>query len=126
MARIKKINISEIEGNNPFDNNPSILQDGTLALYNDNGNWKLRVHDGITNGGNGLTETGEIVFDGDIISSTSENITIQGSLSIQGSGSLNNENLLTSNTIQRIETITSASYASLNPPISGTLYLIID
>lgn len=53
-------------------------------------------------------------------------LTIQGTISIQGTGSLNNENLLSSNTIQRIETITSAAYVSLNPPISGTLYIIID
>lgn len=126
MARIRKINVSEVEGRNPFDNNTSILQDGTLTLYNDNGTWKLRAHDGVTNGGKSLTETGNIVFDADIISSTSENIIIQGSISIQGTGSLNDENLLSSNTIQRIETITSASYASLDLPVSGTLYLVID
>lgn len=116
MARIRKINVSEVEGNNPFNNDNSILNDGTLALYNSDNGWKLRVHDGVTNGGKSLIDSGEVISD----------LTIQGSLEIVGTGSLNNENIVTSNTIQRIETITSSSYASLNPPLSGTLYLIID
>jgi hypothetical protein len=51
--------------------------------------------------------------------------TISGSLFISGSGSLNGSNIVSSNTIMKIETISSASYASLNPPVSGTLYIII-
>ena len=53
------------------------------------------------------------------------NQTITGSLRISGSGSLNGSNIVSSNTIQKIETISSASYAALNPPVSGTLYIII-
>jgi hypothetical protein len=33
--------------------------------------------------------------------------------------------IVTSTTVSKIETISSASYAALNPPISGTLYIII-
>jgi hypothetical protein len=51
--------------------------------------------------------------------------TITGSLFISGSGSLNGDNIVSSNTIMKIETITSASYAALTPPVSGTLYIII-
>jgi hypothetical protein len=51
--------------------------------------------------------------------------TITGSLDIVGSGSLNGDNIVSSNTIMKIETISSASYAALNPPVSGTLYIII-
>jgi hypothetical protein len=53
------------------------------------------------------------------------NQTITGSLMISGSGSLNGDNIVASNTIMKIETISSASYAALNPPVSGTLYIII-
>jgi hypothetical protein len=51
--------------------------------------------------------------------------TIDGSLDISGSGTLNNSNIVSSDTINKIETITSVSYASITP-ISGTLYIIID
>ncbi len=51
--------------------------------------------------------------------------TITGSIDIVGSGSLNGDNIVASNTIMKIETISSASYAALNPPVSGTLYIII-
>jgi hypothetical protein len=51
--------------------------------------------------------------------------TITGSLDIVGSGSLNGDNIVSSNTIMKIETISSASYAALTPPVSGTLYIII-
>ena len=44
---------------------------------------------------------------------------------ISGSGSLNGSNIVSSNTIMKIETISSASYAALTPPVSGTLYIII-
>ena len=44
---------------------------------------------------------------------------------ISGSGSLNGSNIVSSNTVMNIETISSASYAALTPPVSGTLYIII-
>jgi hypothetical protein len=50
---------------------------------------------------------------------------ITGSFNVSGSGSLNGDNIVASNTIKKIETISSASYASLTPPVSGTLYIII-
>jgi hypothetical protein len=53
------------------------------------------------------------------------NQTISGSLRISGSGSLNGSNIVSSNTVIKMETISSASYAALNPPVSGTLYIII-
>ena len=61
--------------------------------------------------------TGSNSFDGEQ--------TISGSLIITGSGSLNGNNLVSSNTVNKIETITSSSYALLTP-VSGTLYVIID
>jgi hypothetical protein len=61
--------------------------------------------------------TGSNSFDGEQ--------TISGSLIISGSGSLNGNNLVSSNTINKIETITSSSYASITP-VSGTMYVIID
>jgi hypothetical protein len=61
--------------------------------------------------------TGSNSFDGEQ--------TISGSLMISGSGSLNGNNLVSSNTINKIETITSSSYASITP-VSGTMYVIID
>ncbi len=65
----------------------------------------------------GFATTGSNTFSG--------NQTITGSLMISGSGSLNGDNIVASNTIMKIETISSASYAALNPPVSGTLYIII-
>lgn len=53
------------------------------------------------------------------------NQTITGSVDISGSATLNNDNIVSSNTIEKIETITSASYALITP-VSGTLYIIID
>lgn len=50
---------------------------------------------------------------------------ISGSFAISGSGSLNGATIVSSNTIAYIETISSASYAALNPPVSGTLYIIV-
>jgi hypothetical protein len=64
-----------------------------------------------------LATTGSNVFIGDQ--------TITGSVDISGSATLNNDNIVSSNTIEKIETITSASYASITP-VSGTLYIIID
>jgi hypothetical protein len=51
MATIKKINVSEVEGRYPSDDE-AILPNGVMALYEDNNDiWILRIHDGITNGG---------------------------------------------------------------------------
>jgi hypothetical protein len=46
MARIRKINVSQVEGNND-----SVLPAGTIAAYEINGEYVLRVHDGVTAGG---------------------------------------------------------------------------
>ena len=66
---------------------------------------------------NTLATTGSNTFIGDQV--------VSGSLDISGSATLNNNNIVSSNTIGKIETITSASYALITP-ISGTLYIIID
>jgi hypothetical protein len=65
----------------------------------------------------GFNTTGSNTFIGDQ--------TISGSLIISGNGTLNDSYIVSSNTINKIETITSASYVSITP-ISGTLYIIID
>lgn len=54
-----------------------------------------------------------------------EGIEVTGSLDIQGTGSINGDTIVSSTSITKIETITSASYAALTP-VSGTLYIIID
>ena len=59
-----------------------------------------------------------------LIHAAGNEVQITGSLNISGSGSLNGSNIVSSNTIQKIETISSASYAALTP-VSGTLYIII-
>ena len=46
MARIRKINVSQVEGNNE-----SVLPAGTIAVYEGNDEYALRVHDGVTAGG---------------------------------------------------------------------------
>lgn len=77
-----------------------------------------RVTDGISEQDlSSFATTGSNTFIGNQI--------ISGSLLIDGSGSLNGNFLVSSNTIQLIETISSASYAELSPPVSGTLYIII-
>jgi hypothetical protein len=51
MAKVRKINVSEVEGRNP-DQSEAILPNGVIALYEDNNDiWTLRIHDGVTNGG---------------------------------------------------------------------------
>jgi hypothetical protein len=49
---------------------------------------------------------------------------ITGSVAISGTASLNGNNIVSSTTVQKIETITTASYAGITP-VSGTLYIII-
>jgi hypothetical protein len=66
MAKIKKINVSEIEGNNPGDG-ASVLPAGVITVYEDTGDYFLRIHDGETDGGvafNGVSNTGDITFNG--------------------------------------------------------------
>jgi hypothetical protein len=82
--------------------------------FGENGNFNLT---GSINGARNLATTGSNTFIG--------NQTISGSLMISGSGSLNGSNIVSSNTVMKMETISSASYAALNPPVSGTLYIII-
>lgn len=56
MSTIRKVNVSEVQGYNP----DVVLPSGTLVLFNDNGTWKLRLHDGVTTGGNTVGELGTI------------------------------------------------------------------
>jgi hypothetical protein len=76
-----------------------------------------------------LEVIGNTELSGSLLLSGSEyisgSLSISGSLNIEGSGSLNGDNIVASNTIMKIQTISSASYAALNPPVSGTLYIII-
>jgi hypothetical protein len=62
MTQIRKINVSEIEGRNPFQNDDAILPNGTLVLYQpDSGSstpWVMRLHNGVTNGGEPIGESG--------------------------------------------------------------------
>ena len=55
MATIRKINVSQVDGNNPFQGGTPVLPKGTLVLYEDTNlnpsQWKLRLHDGVTAGG---------------------------------------------------------------------------
>lgn len=60
MSKIRKINVSEIEGNNPGGG--SILPVGVITLYESSGDYFLRVHDGETDGGVALvTDTNQLV-----------------------------------------------------------------
>jgi hypothetical protein len=65
MAKIKKINVSQIEGENP-GNGASILPAGVITVYEDTGDYFLRIHDGETDGGVAFAggTTGNITFDG--------------------------------------------------------------
>ena len=56
---------------------------------------------------------------------TSGSVQITGSLNVTGSANVNGSNIMSSNTVNKLETITSASYASIIP-VSGTLYIIIN
>jgi hypothetical protein len=55
----------------------------------------------------------------------SGSVKLKNDLSVNGSATLNNSNIVSSDTILKIETITSSSYTSITP-VSGTLYIIID
>lgn len=60
MTRIRKINVSQIEGTNN-----GVLPAGTIVAYEVNGEYVLRVHDGVTAGGVSLN-AGQtpIIFNG--------------------------------------------------------------
>jgi hypothetical protein len=61
MARIRKINVSQVEGNNN-----GVLPAGTIAAYEVNGEYVLRVHDGVTPGGVPFPNAPSIVHNNDI------------------------------------------------------------
>jgi hypothetical protein len=61
MARIRKINVSQVEGNND-----GVLPEGTIVAYDFNGEYRLRVHDGVTAGGVPFPNAPSIVHDNDI------------------------------------------------------------
>lgn len=88
MAHIKRINTSQIVGRSPFnEDDDAIMPAGTLVIYQDGDQPVLRMHDGVTNGGNPvggisnqlendgatltLTDQGALVFDnGGLITET--------------------------------------------------------
>jgi hypothetical protein len=61
MARIRKINVSQIEGNTD-----GVLPAGTIAAYEINDEYVLRVHDGVTEGGMPFPNAPSIVHNNDI------------------------------------------------------------
>jgi hypothetical protein len=61
MARIRKINVSQVEGNNN-----AVLPEGTIVAYEVTGEYVLRVHDGVTAGGVPFPNAPSIVHDNDI------------------------------------------------------------
>ena len=65
MARIRKINVSQVEGNDD-----SVLPAGTIAVYEINGEYVLRVHDGVTAGGVPFPNAPSIAHNNDIARSS--------------------------------------------------------
>lgn len=67
MATIRKINVSELEGQSP-NSNDATMPDGTLTMYKkydesiDDDVWEIRIHDGIVNSGNPLIDFGNFKF----------------------------------------------------------------
>ena len=61
MARIRKINVSQVEGNTD-----GVLPAGTIAAYEINDEYVLRVHDGVTEGGMPFPNAPSIVHNNDI------------------------------------------------------------
>jgi hypothetical protein len=61
MARIRKINVSQVEGNNN-----AVLPEGTIVAYEVNSEYVLRVHDGVTLGGVPFPNAPSIVHNNDI------------------------------------------------------------
>jgi len=69
MAKIRKLNVSEIAGRSPFSNdNDAVMPAGTIVVYegNNEGEYVLRVHDGVTNGGNPFPNAPSIVHNNDV------------------------------------------------------------
>jgi hypothetical protein len=93
----------------------SLSSSGSFNISTDNNTATLLIND--VSYDSHLATTGSNTFVGDEV--------VSGSLNISGSATLNNDNIVSSNTVQKIETITSSSYASITP-VSGTLYIIID
>jgi hypothetical protein len=61
MSRIRKINVSQVEGNNN-----GVLPEGTIVAFDFNGEYRLRVHDGVTPGGVPFPNAPSIVHNDDI------------------------------------------------------------
>jgi hypothetical protein len=71
MAKIRKINVSEIAGRSPFSNdNDAVMPAGTIVIYEKNINgiieYVLRVHDGVTNGGVPFANAPSIIHNDDV------------------------------------------------------------
>ena len=61
MSRIRKINVSQVEGNTD-----GVLLEGTIVAYEVGGEYRLRVHDGVTEGGVPFPNAPSIVHNDDI------------------------------------------------------------
>jgi hypothetical protein len=61
MSRIRKINVSQVEGNTD-----GVLLEGTIVAYEVGGEYRLRVHDGVTEGGVPFPNAPNIVHNNDI------------------------------------------------------------
>jgi hypothetical protein len=70
MAKIRKINVSEIAGNNPPGGGDAVMPAGTIVVYEDTDNgiteYLLRVHDGVTDGGVPFANAPSIEYNNDI------------------------------------------------------------
>lgn len=83
MANIKRINTSQIVGRSPFDeDDEAIMPSGTLVIYQNGDQHVLRMHDGVTNGGNPLGgTTNQLENDGATLT-----LTDQGALTFNNGG----------------------------------------
>jgi len=91
MAKVRKINVSEIDGRSPFDDVPGpILPNGTLVLYENNNvtpsEFSLRLHDGMSNGGKKVVLGGDSLTDLDLGSGTGVYIGSGDVLQVAGNG----------------------------------------
>jgi hypothetical protein len=71
MAKIRKLNVSEIAGRSPFNNdNDAVMPAGTIVIYEKNINgiieYVLRVHDGVTDGGVPFPNAPSIIHNNDV------------------------------------------------------------
>ena len=90
MATIRKINVSQVQGHNPFyGETEAVLPSGTLVMYEDNsGEFILRVHDGVTEGGNGLKlDQTTSMNGGAVLDSTDGNFEVRGVTNINAEAS---------------------------------------